>query len=313
VAETPKKIRRAGWADPLFRGGTAAVAVLVIAIVVGIAVVLVNDSMLSVRKFGFSFWTTRTWDPVAGEFGALPFIWGTLYSSILALLLATPIALGIAIFLSELCPHWLRQPLAFLTELLAAIPSIVYGLWGIFVLAPAVRSLEVAMPAALKRTPLFSGPPLGVGMLAAALVLAVMVIPFTATVAREILKAVPISQREAAYALGATRWEAIQLAVHYGRVGIIGAVMLGFGRALGETMAVTMVIGNRPEISASLFAPAYTMAAVLANEFTEATDDVYLAALVEVGLLLFVITLLVNGIARLLIASMRSSPARAAA
>ncbi|HEV7499898.1 MAG TPA: phosphate ABC transporter permease subunit PstC [Vicinamibacteria bacterium] len=300
AAEKGKK-RRAGWADPLFRGGTTVVALLVIGVVIGIAVVLVNGSMLSVKKFGLSFWTTRTWDPVAGQFGALPFIWGTLYSSVLALAIAAPIALGIAIFLSELCPRVLRQPLAFLTELLAAIPSIVYGLWGIFVLAPAVRALEVATPAFLRRTPLFSGPPLGVGMLAAALVLAVMVIPFTATVAREILKAVPISQREAAYALGATRWETIRLAVHYGRVGIIGAVMLGFGRALGETMAVTMVIGNNPQVSASLFAPQHTMAAVLANEFTEAADALYLNALVEIGLVLFVITVAINAVSRLLI------------
>jgi phosphate transport system permease protein len=285
----------------LFRAGTAAVALLVIAIVVGILVVLLNDSMLSVRKFGLSFWRTRTWDPVAGEFGALPFIWGTLYSSVLALLLAMPVALGIAIFLSELCPRWLRQPLAFLTELLAAIPSIVYGLWGIFVLAPAVRALEVHTPEVLRRTPFFSGPPLGVGMLAAALILAVMVIPFTATVAREILKAVPVSQREAAYALGATRWEAIRLAVHYGRVGIIGAIMLGFGRALGETMAVTMVIGNNPQVAASLFAPQYTMAAVIANEFTEAADALYLNALVEIGLVLFLITVVINGLSRTLI------------
>jgi phosphate transport system permease protein len=301
VAAEKRKKRRAGWADPLFRGGTTVVALLVIGVVIGIAVVLVNGSMLSVKKFGLSFWTTSTWDPVAGQFGALPFIWGTLYSSVLALAIAAPIALGIAIFLSELCPRILRQPLAFLTELLAAIPSIVYGLWGIFVLAPAVRALEVATPTFLRRTPLFSGPPLGVGMLAAALVLAVMVIPFTATVAREILKAVPISQREAAYALGATRWETIRLAVHYGRVGIIGAVMLGFGRALGETMAVTMVIGNNPQVSASLFAPQHTMAAVLANEFTEAADALYLNALVEIGLVLFVITVAINAVSRLLI------------
>ena len=301
MALSPTGRRRAGWADPLFRAGTGAVAVLVIAVVLGILVVLLNDSMLSVRKFGLSFWRTRTWDPVAGEFGALPFIWGTLYSSVLALALAAPVALGIAIFLSELCPRLLRQPLAFLTELLAAIPSIVYGLWGIFVLAPAVRALEVATPDFLRRTPLFSGPPLGVGMLAAALVLAVMIIPFTAAVAREILKAVPVSQREAAYALGATRWETIRLAVHYGRVGIIGAVMLGFGRALGETMAVTMVIGNNPQVTASLFAPQHTMAAVLANEFTEAADALYLNALVEIGLVLFVITVAINALSRVLI------------
>jgi len=314
MAQSPTGRRQAGWADPLFRVGTGAVAVLVIAVVLGILAVLVNDSMLSVRKFGLSFWRTRVWDPVAGDFGALPFIWGTLYSSVLALLVAMPVALGIAIFLSELCPRWLRQPLAFLTELLAAIPSIVYGLWGIFVLAPAVRTLQVHTPDALRRTPFFSGPPLGVGMLAAALILAVMVIPFTATVAREILKAVPVSQREAAYALGATRWEAIRLAVHYGRIGILGAVMLGFGRALGETMAVTMVIGNNPQVALSLFAPQHTMAAVIANEFTEAADALYLNALVEIGLVLFLITVVINGLSRFLIWRMvRVRPARVVA
>ena len=292
---------RANRSDALFRVSTGAVAVLVIAMVVGIGLVLASDSMLSIRKFGLRFWMTRTWDPVAGDFGALPFIWGTLYSSVLALLISTPIALGIAIFLSELCPHALRQPLAFLTELLAAIPSIVYGLWGIFVLAPAVRALEVHTPGFLRGLPLFSGPPLGVGMLAAALVLAVMVIPFSATVSREILKAVPLTQREAAYALGATRWEAIQLALFYGRTGIMGAIMLGFGRALGETMAVTMVIGNNPQVSLSLFAPQHTMAAVIANEFTEAADALYLNALVEIGLVLFLITVAINALSRLLI------------
>jgi phosphate transport system permease protein len=309
---TGRRRRRAGWADPLFRGGTAVVSSVVVLTVLGIFAVLLDDSMLSIRKFGFSFWATRTWDPVSGEFGALPFIWGTLYSSILALVLATPVALGIAIFLAELCPSWLRQPLAFLTELLAAIPSIVYGLWGIFVLAPAVRSLQVHTPEALRRLPLFSGPPLGVGMLAAGLVLAVMIIPFSATVAREILKAVPVTQREAAYALGATRWEAIREAIHYGRVGITGAIMLGFGRALGETMAVTMVIGNNPQVSASLFAPQHTMAAVIANEFTEAADALYLNALVEIGLVLFVITVVINGLSRLLIWRMGRTKVRRA-
>jgi phosphate transport system permease protein len=296
-----RRPQRSNLSDTVFRVGTGAIAVLVIATVVGIGVVLVDDSTLSIRKFGLKFWLTRTWDPVAGDFGALPFIWGTRYSSLLALLLATPVALGIAIFLAELCPTILRQPLAFLTELLAAIPSIVYGLWGIFVLVPAVRFLETHTPAFLRGTPVFSGPPLGVGMLAAGAILAVMVIPFTATVAREILKAVPNAQREAAYALGATRWEAIQLAVFYGRTGIIGAVMLGFGRALGETMAVTMVIGNNPQVSASLFAPQHTMAAVIANEFTEAADALYLHALVEIGLVLFLITVVINALSRVLI------------
>jgi len=284
-----------------FRLVTGAVALSLVLLVVTIGWELARQSQLSIAKFGLSFWINDIWDPVSGEFGARPFIWGTLYSSVVALMLATPVALGIAIFLSELCPAWLRQPLTFLTELLAAIPSIVYGLWGIFVLVPAVRTLEASMPAALRQLPFFSGPPVGVGMLSAVLILAVMVIPFTSSVAREVLKAVPMSQREAAYALGATQWEAIRAALYYARTGIMGAIMLGFGRALGETMAVTMVIGNNPQISLSLFAPQYTMAAVLANEFTEAADELYLDALIEVGLVLFVITLIVNVASRLLI------------
>jgi phosphate transport system permease protein len=284
-----------------FRLGTGAVAFLTVLIVLAIGWELVRQSQLSIVKFGMGFWIHDIWDPVSGEFGARPFIWGTLYSSVLALLLAGPIALGIAIFLSELCPASLRTPLTFLTELLAAIPSIVYGLWGIYVLVPIVRSLEQSIPASLKVLPIFSGPPVGVGMLAAVLILAIMVIPFAASVAREVLKAVPSSQREAAYALGATKWEAIQAALYYARTGIIGAIMLGFGRALGETMAVTMVIGNTPQISLSLLAPQYTMAAVLANEFSEASDELYLDALMEVGLVLFVITLTVNIGSRLLI------------
>jgi len=287
-----------------FQMGTGVLGLVLVAIVFAIGAVLAKQSMLSIEKFGLSFWRTEVWDPVSGEFGALPFIWGTLYSSILALLISTPIALGIAVFISELCPARLRQPLVFLTELLAAIPSIVYGLWGIFVLVPAVRALEISLPDALRQLPFFSGPPLGLGMLSAALILAIMVIPFSSSVAREVLKSVPAAQREAAYALGATRFEAIRAALFFARTGIIGAIMLGFGRALGETMAVTMVIGNNPRVSLSLFAPQYTMAAVLANEFTEAADDLYLAALTEIGLVLFIITLIVNSLSRLLIWSM---------
>ena len=290
-----------------FRLGTGLFGVLLILIVVAIGVELVRQSTVSIRTFGFGFWRTTTWDPVGGQFGALPFIWGTLYSSILALLIATPIALGIAVFISELCPAWLRGGLAFLTELLAAIPSIVYGLWGIFVLVPVVRALESAMPDGLRQIPLFSGPPLGVGMLAAALILAIMVVPFTSSVAREVLRSVPVAQREAAFALGATRFEATCVALYYARTGLVGAVMLGFGRALGETMAVTMVIGNSPRVSASLFAPQYTMAAVIANEFTEATGELYLQALIEIGLVLFVITLVVNALSRVLIWSMQNT------
>ena len=292
---------RRGREDRFFRLGTGFFAFLVVLLVAGIAFELWRESRLSIAKFGLGFWKTSTWDPVAGNFGALPFIWGTLYSSFLALLISTPVALGIAIFLSELSPRPLRTPLAFLTELLAAIPSIVYGLWGVFVLVPLVRKLEVLTPAWARKLPLFSGPPLGVGMLSAALILAVMVIPFTSSVAREVLKAVPVTQREAAYALGATRWEAILVALRYGRTGILGAVILGLGRAIGETMAVTMVIGNSPTVTPSLFAPQYTMAAVIANEFTEAADDLYLSALIEIGLVLFAITLVINILSRLLI------------
>jgi phosphate transport system permease protein len=295
--------------DRWFRLGIGAVGVLLVALVAAIGVELVRESWLSIRAFGLGFWTSRDWDPVSGEFGALPFIWGTLYSSVLALLLATPVALGIAIFISELSPRWLREPLTFVTELLAAIPSIVYGLWGIFVLVPLVRLLEVHTPDWMRALPLFSGPPLGVGMLAAGLVLAVMIVPFTSAVAREVLKTVPAAQREGAYALGATRFEAIRAALFFARTGIIGAVMLGFGRALGETMAVTMVIGNNPQVSLSLFAPQYTMAAVIANEFTEATGDLYLHALIEIGLVLFIVTLIVNFASRLLIWSMNRAPA----
>ena len=290
-----------------FRVATGAFALVLVALVCAIGFELARQSMASLQKFGFNFWRTDVWDPVAGQFGALPFIWGTLYSSILALAIATPIALGIAVFIAELCPAALRQPLVFLTELLAAIPSIVYGLWGIFVLVPAIRAFETSIPGALRQLPLFSGPPLGVGMLSAALILAVMVIPFTSSVSREVLKSVPAAQREGAYALGATRFEAIRAALYYARTGIVGAVMLGFGRALGETMAVTMVIGNNPRVSLSLFAPQYTMAAVIANEFTEAADELYLAALVEIGLVLFIITLVVNSLSRLLIWSMTRS------
>jgi phosphate transport system permease protein len=299
-----RRSRLAKGRDLPFRLITGAFALVLACIVIAIGYELTRQSGLSLQKFGFQFWRTQIWDPVAGQFGALPFIWGTLYSSVLALLLAAPISLGIAVFISELCPAWLRAPLIFLTELLAAIPSIVYGLWGIFVLVPAVRALEVALPDSLRVLPIFTGPPFGVGMLAAAVILAIMVIPFTSSIAREVLKTVPLAQREAAYALGATPFEAIRAAMFFARTGIVGAVMLGFGRALGETMAVTMVIGNNPQVSASLFAPQYTMAAVIANEFTEAADQLYLSALVEIGLVLFIITLIVNAMSRALIWTM---------
>jgi phosphate transport system permease protein len=292
-----------------FRVGTGLFGAILITIVAAIAVVLYTDASSAIQKFGWQFWQTEIWDPIAGEFGARPFIWGTLYSAVLALLIAAPVALGIAIFISELCPSGLQRPLVFLTELLAAIPSIVYGLWGIFVLVPFVRQLEAATPPSLKALPLFSGPPLGLGMLSAAILLAIMVVPFSSSVAREVLKAVPQAQREGAYALGATRWEAIRMALFYARTGIVGSIMLGFGRALGETMAVTMVIGNTPQVSTSLYAPQYTMAAVIANEFAEAADTLHRDALVEIGLVLFVITLAINVASRAFIWSL-SNPVR---
>ena len=259
----------------------------------------------ALRQFGMGFLTSSTWDPVKGEFGAAPAILGTILTSIIALVIATPLALGGAIFLSEFSPTWLRQPLSFLIDLLAAVPSVVFGLWGVFVLVPMLRG--TVMPFLrdtlhLGATPFFSGPAYGPSVLAAGLILAIMILPYIAAVSREVLMAVPRSQREAALALGATRWETITGAVvPFARTGIFGGIVLGLGRALGETMAVTMVIGNRHELAASLFAPGYTMASLIANEFSEATTDIHLSALMAVGFVLFVITLLVNAVARLLV------------
>ena len=280
-----------------------AIALGFVTLMAAIVGALIVKSWPAVRAFGWAFVVGVNWDPVAESFGALPFIYGTLVSSLVALVIAVPLGIGAAIFLAELAPFWSRNPIAFLIELLAAIPSVVYGLWGIFVLAPLLRTwIQPFLGATLGFLPLFQGPPYGVGMLAAGIVLAIMVVPFIASVGREVLLAVPRTQREAALALGATRWETTRMAVlRYGRSGLVGAVLLGLGRALGETMAVTMVIGNRPEIAASLFAPGYTMASVLANEFTEATSDLYLSALVEIGLILLVLTVMVNALARVLV------------
>jgi phosphate transport system permease protein len=259
----------------------------------------------ALRKFGVGFLTSSTWDPVQGQFGAAPAIAGTLLTSAIALIIATPLAVGAAIFLSEFSPNWLRQPIAFFIDLLAAVPSVVFGLWGIFVLLPLLRT--DIMPFLrdtlhLGATPFFSGPAYGPSVLAASLILAVMILPFIAAVSREVLFAVPRAQREAALALGATRWETITGAVvPYAKTGIIGGIILGLGRALGETMAVTMLIGNRHELSASLFAPGYTMASLIANEFSEATTDIHLSALMAVGFVLLVTTLLVNAGARMLV------------
>ena len=299
--------------DPLFRGLLRGSAWLVLGLAVALVCALAWESREALQAFGFRFVTTSTWDPVAGEFGALPFVYGTLVSSAVALLIAVPLSLGAAIYLAEVAPQWIRPPVAFLIEMLAAVPSVVYGLWGIFVLVPWLRDwVQPPLGHWLGFLPLFSGPGYGVGMLAAGLILAIMVVPYITSVAREVLLAVPNAQREAALGLGATRWETIRVAVlRYGRTGLIGAVLLGLGRALGETMAVTMVIGNRPAISPSLFAPGYTMASVVANEFTEATSDLYVSALVEVGLLLLVVTIVVNAVARLLVWSVGTPAAGA--
>ena len=294
--------RRIG--DPTFRGLSLGFALSVFAITGVIAASLLKNSWSAVHTFGWSFLWTSTWDPVFLKFGALPFIYGTLASSTLALLIAVPIGLGAAICLAELLPPKLSDALTFLIELLVAVPSVVYGLVAVFVLVPIVREVGNALQPVIGFIPFLKGPVYGVGLLTAALVLAVMIVPFIISISREVLLAVPQTQRDAALALGATRWEMVQrVVIPFARSGIFGSIFLALARALGETMAVTMVIGNRPEISGSLFAPAYTMPAVLANEFAEATSDLYLAALMEIGLVLFVITIIVNGIARLMIAS----------
>ena len=289
--------------DRVYRVTLTALALLLPLLLVTLVGQLLLSAWPSIRRFGLHFVWTTVWDPVAGVFGAAPMIFGTLASSLLALLLAVPLALGVAIYLTEFAPKWLRQPVAFLVELLAAIPSVVYGLWGIFVLIPFLRGYIVPpLRAALGWTPFFGGVFYGSSLLAGGVILAIMIVPYIAAVSREVLLAVPAAQREAALGMGATRWEAVWTAVvPYGRAGLIGAVILGLGRALGETMAVTMVIGNRHDIGVSVLQPAYTMAAALANEFSEATTDLYLSALFEVGLILFVITVAVNALARLLI------------
>ena len=274
---------------------------------------LIVGSHLSWHAFGFKFFAQSDWNPVEDRFGALPFIYGTVVSSILALIIAVPLAIGVAVFITEMCPVFLRGPLSFTTELLAAIPSVIYGLWAIFILVPLLRTyVQPFLATTLGWTGLFSGPPYGIGMLAAGVILAIMIIPIISSITREVLTVVPQHQREGVLALGATRWEMIRVGVlRNARAGIVGAVILGLGRALGETMAVTMVIGNRPEIAKSLFAPGYTMASVLANEFTEATGDVYLSALIEIGLALFLVTIVVNALARFLVWSVtRGVPTR---
>lgn len=289
--------------DQLFKGMLTLAALFVPALLVALFLELAHGSQLSISKFGLHFLTDSTWDPVAGEFGAFPLIFGTLLTSLIALLLAVPLSLGVAIYLTEFAPQFVRKPVAILIELLAAIPSVVYGLWGVFVLIPVLKaSVFPFLRDSLGFIPLFKGAIYGPSVLAASVILTIMIMPFIMSVSRSVLLAVPNSQREAALALGATRWEAVRTAiVPYARSGIIGAVILGLGRALGETMAVTMLIGNRHDIAASLFAPGYTMAAVIANEFSEAATELHISSLTYVALLLFLVTVLVNAAARLLI------------
>jgi phosphate transport system permease protein len=295
--------REANFGDLAFRRITALFAAAVIVLLAWMAWEMGLASKLSLTHFGLGFITGRDWDPVHDHYGGLPFIYGTVVSSLLALVIAVPISIGIAIYLSELAHPKLRAPLGFLVELLAAVPSVVYGLWGIFALTPWLRdSVEPALEKTLGFLPLFQGPHHGFGMLAGGIILAIMITPTISSVSREVMRAVPATLREGAIGLGATRWEVVRVAVlPYAKSGLVGAIILGLGRALGETMAITMVIGNRSEIATSLFAPSYTMASVIANEFAEATAPLYLAAIAEVGLLLFGVTVALNVFARLLV------------
>jgi phosphate transport system permease protein len=299
--------------DRIFKYAMTGCGLAVLGVLVLIVRELILRSDLAWHAFGFNFFAGSDWNPVSEQFGALPFIYGTLVSSLLALIIAVPLAVGVAVFTTEMCPKALRGPLSFFVELLAAIPSVIYGLWAIFAMVPLLsRYVQPFLAKTLGWTGLFEGPPYGIGMLAAGLILAIMIIPIISSITREVLMVVPQHQREGVLALGATRWEMIRVGVlRNARAGIVGGIILGLGRALGETMAVTMVIGNTPQIAKSLFAPGYTMASVLANEFSEATGDIFLSALVEIGLALFLVTIIVNVLAQLLVWSVtRGQPAR---
>jgi phosphate transport system permease protein len=290
------------FGDFIFERLTLLFAVSIFLLIILMAYEMYTGSRLSIEKFGWGFLINSTWDPVTEIFGALPIIYGTIISSMAALIIALPLSLGVAIFLSESAPSWLEKPLSFLVELLAGIPSVVYGLWGIFVLVPWLRDdVEPFLADKFGSLPFFKGAPYGFGMMAAIIILSIMVLPIISSISRDVLKAIPQLQREAALALGATKWQSIKIVLMDAKSGILGATMLGLGRAVGETMAVTMVIGNRPIISSSLFDPSYTMASVIANEFTEATTEIYLSSLIELALVLFVITIIINALARFLV------------
>lgn len=299
-----KLLQRLRSGDDIAYVVTLAAAVSVLVLTALLVFELYHNSALPRHKFGWSFLTSSAWDPVAGEFGALPFIYGTVVTSALALILAIPLGVGAAIFLAELAPPWLSGPLTFLIELLAAVPSVIIGLLGIFVMIPILTSIAPAIQAVLGWSPAFSGPFYGVSLFTAGVVLSVMIVPFIISISREVILTVPTDQREAALALGATHWETTWDAVlPFAKRGIMGSIFLALARALGETMAVTMVVGNDPKIHASLLAPGYSIAAAIANQFTEATGQLYLSSLIELGLVLFALTIVINGGARLLVMS----------
>jgi phosphate transport system permease protein len=299
--------------DRIFKAATFFFALLIAGIVVLIVAQTALNSKLPMRKFGWSFLWTSVWDPVAEQFGALPFVFGTTVSSIIALLIAVPISVGVAVFLVETSPRKLASPILFLVQLLAAIPSVVFGIWGIFVLAPFLRTyIYPAIQSTLGWIPLFQGNQNGLGMLTASIILSIMIVPIITAVSTDVLRAVPGTQREASLALGATKWEAALIVLDNAKSGILGAVIIGLGRAVGETMAVTMLIGNRAQIVASLFAPGNTIASVIANEFNETTSAIYTQALIELGLVLFVVTFIINVLARLLVWSVTRGEGRGA-
>jgi phosphate transport system permease protein len=305
VSESKSRHGVAG--DFIFRHLTFFFALLVLLILGGVIVALVEGAVPALRTFGIAFIYTDVWNPVAEKFGALAPIYGTLVTSAIAMLVGIPVAFGIAVFITEICPIWLKRPLATMIELLAAIPSIIYGIWGLFVFAPFVQQyIQPAIIASLGQIPgigaLFAGPPLGIGVLTAGFILAIMVLPFISSIMRDVFETVPAMLKESAYGLGATRTEVVlQVVLPYTRIGVVGGIMLGLGRALGETMAVTFVIGNAHRITASILQPGTTISASLANEFTEAVGDLYLSSLVALGLILFVITFIVLAMAKLML------------
>lgn len=304
VFDRTRTLGRIALIDRIFRQVTRAAAIIVLVILGGVIVSLVHGSLPAIRAFGFGFLSSQSWNPVTENFGALPAMYGTLVTSLVAMLIAVPVGLGIATFLTELCPHGLRRPIGVAIELLAGIPSIIYGIWGLFVLAPFLQAhVQPGLISLFGDVPvlsaLFAGPPYGIGMLTAGLILAIMVLPFIASISRDVFETVPPMLKESARGIGCTTWEVMRnVVIPYTRVGLIGGVMLGLGRALGETMAVTFVIGNAHKVSPSLFAPGTTISATIANEFTEAVGDVYTSALIELGLILFVLTFIVLACAR---------------